>query len=49
LNGDLGIIKINDEGLTQIQAILSAPQIQALQGKMQDQLQLLQTRKRMGR
>jgi len=49
LNGDLGIIKLNDEGLTQIQAILSAPQIQALQGKMQDQLQLLQTRKRMGR
>ncbi len=49
LNGDLGVIKLNEQGLAQIQGILSAPQVQVLQGKMQDQLQLLQTRARMGR
>jgi hypothetical protein len=49
LNGDLGIIKLNDQGLGQLQGILSAPQLQALQEKIQQQQQLLAARQRMGR
>jgi RNA polymerase sigma factor (sigma-70 family) len=49
LNGDLGIIKLNEQGLAQIQGILSPPQVQTLQTKMQEQLQLLQARERMGK
>jgi len=48
LNGDLGVIKLNSEGLAQMQGILSPPQLQALQAKMQQQTQLLQVRERMG-
>ena len=33
LNGDLGITKLSDQGLAQVQGILSAPQVQALQEK----------------
>lgn len=49
LNGDLGIIKLNEQGLAQLQGILSAPQLQALQEKMQQQQQLFAARQRMGR
>jgi RNA polymerase sigma factor (sigma-70 family) len=48
LNGDLGVIQLNDQGLAQIQGILSAPQFQALQETIQEQFQLLQVRKGMG-
>ncbi len=47
LDGDLGIIKLNEQGLAQIQGILTAPQVQALQQKIQQQLQLLEARRSM--
>jgi len=48
LNGDLGMTKLSEQGLAQLQGTLSAPQIQALQEKIQQQSQLLEARKRMG-
>jgi RNA polymerase sigma factor (sigma-70 family) len=49
LNGDLGIIKLNDQGKSQLQGILSPPQLQALENTIQQTNQLLQARIRMGR
>lgn len=49
LNGDLGVVKLNDQGLAQLQGVLSAPQVQALQEKIQQQQQVLAARERMGR
>jgi hypothetical protein len=48
-NGDLGIVKLSDQGLVLAQGVLSPPQVQLLQEKVQQQLQLLQTRERMGK
>jgi hypothetical protein len=47
LNGDLGVVKLSAEGLAQLQATLSPPQLQALQTKLQQQQQLLLARERM--
>jgi uncharacterized Zn-binding protein involved in type VI secretion len=49
LNGDLGIIALNDQGLAQVQGILSPPQMKQLTDRMQQQEQLLHTRERMGK
>jgi hypothetical protein len=49
LNGDLGIVKLSEQGLALAQGVLSPSQVQLLQEKMQQQLQLLQTRERMGK
>jgi hypothetical protein len=49
LNGDLGVVKLDEQGLAQIQGVLSAPQVQALQETIQQQSQLLEVRKRMGK
>ena len=46
MNGDLGIVQLNEQGLTQIQAILSPLQVRALQAKVQEHQQLLQARER---
>jgi hypothetical protein len=48
LNGDLGIITLSEAGLAQVQGILSAPQVAALQEKIQQQQRLLQARMQMG-
>jgi len=45
LNGDLGVVQLSEAGLTQLQAILSTPQLQALQEKMEQQAQILAARK----
>jgi hypothetical protein len=36
--------QLNEQGFAQIQGVLSAPQVQALQEKMQQQLQILHAR-----
>ena len=48
LNGDLGIITLSEQGSTQLQGLLSAPQVAALQEKMQQQQRLLQARQQVG-
>jgi hypothetical protein len=48
MNGDLGIVKLSGDGIAQLQGLLSPPQLQALQTKIQQQFQLLQARERMG-
>jgi hypothetical protein len=47
LNSDLGIIQLNEKGLTELQGVLSAPQVQVLQAKMQEHQQLLLARESM--
>lgn len=49
LNGDLGVVQLNEAGLGQLQTILAPAQLQTLQAKIQLQQQLLAARKRMGR
>jgi RNA polymerase sigma factor (sigma-70 family) len=44
LNGDLGVVQLSDQGLAQIQGVLSAQQVQALQEKIQQHAQILQAR-----
>ncbi len=48
LNGDLGIVTLSEQGLAQIQGILSPPQVAALQEKIQQQQLLLQARQQVG-
>ncbi len=48
LNGDLGVVKLSDQGIEQLQGFLSQPQLQALTDKIAEQNHLLEVRKRMG-
>lgn len=47
LNSDLGIIQLNEKGLAELRGVLSVPQLQVLQAKVQEHEQLLQARERM--
>jgi len=47
LNSDLGIIQLSAKGLEEVRGILSAPQVQVLQAKVQEHGELLQARARM--
>jgi hypothetical protein len=47
LNGDLGVVQLSNQGLAEIQGVLSAQQVQTLQDKIQQQFQILQARKQM--
>jgi hypothetical protein len=47
LNGDLGVIKLNDQGVSQLQAALAPAQLQALKETIQEHQQLLQARQQM--
>jgi hypothetical protein len=47
LNGDLGVIKLNDQGQSQLQATLAPAQLQALKETIQEHQQLLQARQQM--
>jgi len=47
LNGDLGVIKLNDQGVSRLQATLAPAQFQALQATIQEHQQLLQARQQM--
>lgn len=47
LNSDLGVIQLDDKGLAELRGVLSSPQLQVLQAKVQEHDQLLQARARM--
>ncbi|HVW22510.1 MAG TPA: hypothetical protein VHC86_14945, partial [Opitutaceae bacterium] len=47
INGDLGVIKLSDQGVSQLQAMLAPAQFQALKQTMQEHQQLLQARQQM--
>jgi len=48
LNSDLGVVKLGDQAIAQIQGLLSDPQIQALKADVQQQRQLFQARRQSG-
>jgi RNA polymerase sigma factor (sigma-70 family) len=48
LNGDLGIVQLNPQGISALQGVLSPSQIDVLETKIQEQQQLLQARQHMG-
>jgi RNA polymerase sigma factor (sigma-70 family) len=49
INSDLGIVKLDEQGLLQAQSFLSSAQIAVLKEKIQQQSQLAQARQSMGR